>query len=37
MVHDVGRADHELDPGEDQTWVSVAQFERVLDAVAGAA
>jgi peptidoglycan/xylan/chitin deacetylase (PgdA/CDA1 family) len=34
MVHGVGRAGHELDPGEDQIWVSVAQFERVLDVVA---
>jgi hypothetical protein len=33
-VHGIGRADRELEPGEDQTWVSVAQFERVLDAVA---
>lgn len=33
-VHGIGRADRELEPGEEQTWVSVAQFERVLDAVA---
>ena len=33
-VHGVGRGVREPDPGEDQTWVSIAQFERVLDAVA---
>jgi peptidoglycan/xylan/chitin deacetylase (PgdA/CDA1 family) len=33
-VHGIGPASRELDPGEDQTWVSIAQFERVLDAVA---
>jgi peptidoglycan/xylan/chitin deacetylase (PgdA/CDA1 family) len=33
-VHGIGPPGRELDPGEDQTWVSIAQFERVLDAVA---
>jgi peptidoglycan/xylan/chitin deacetylase (PgdA/CDA1 family) len=33
-VHGIGRALRELDPGEDQTWVSVSQFEQLLDAVA---
>ena len=32
-VHGIGDTDRPLDPGEDTTWVSVAQFERVLDAV----
>jgi len=32
-VHGIGRTDRELEPGEDQTWVSVDQFERMLDAV----
>ena len=32
-VHGIGRADRELESGEDQTWVSVDQFERMLDAV----
>ncbi|MER7127978.1 polysaccharide deacetylase family protein [Streptosporangium saharense] len=34
-VHGIGPTDRELDPGEDQTWVSVEQFEQVLDAVVG--
>lgn len=34
-VHGVGSTDRPLEPGEGATWVSVAQFERVLDAVAG--
>ena len=34
-VHGIGPASRELDPDEDRTWVSVAQFEQVLDAVAG--
>ncbi|MEU4572357.1 polysaccharide deacetylase family protein [Nonomuraea sp. ATR24] len=34
-VHGIGEAPRELDPGEDLTWVSVAQFEQVMDAVAG--
>jgi peptidoglycan/xylan/chitin deacetylase (PgdA/CDA1 family) len=32
-VHGIGSPDRELDPGEEQTWVSVAQFEQMLDAV----
>ncbi|MEU0571008.1 polysaccharide deacetylase family protein [Nonomuraea sp. NPDC005983] len=34
-VHGIGETTRQLDPGEDATWVSVAQFEQVLDAVAG--
>jgi peptidoglycan/xylan/chitin deacetylase (PgdA/CDA1 family) len=34
-VHGIGPVTRELDPGEDGTWVSVAQFEQVLDAVVG--
>jgi peptidoglycan/xylan/chitin deacetylase (PgdA/CDA1 family) len=34
-VHGIGPTDRKLDPGEDQVWVSVAQFEQTLDAVAG--
>jgi peptidoglycan/xylan/chitin deacetylase (PgdA/CDA1 family) len=34
-VHGIGTPVRELDPGEDVAWVSVAQFEEVLDAVAG--
>jgi peptidoglycan/xylan/chitin deacetylase (PgdA/CDA1 family) len=34
-VHGIGEPPRDLDPGEDQTWVSVAQFEQVLDAVVG--
>ncbi|MFD2356318.1 polysaccharide deacetylase family protein [Nonomuraea ferruginea] len=34
-VHGIGRTTRELDPGEGDTWVSVAQFEQVVDAVAG--
>ena len=34
-VHGIGPTDRALDPGEDQTWVSVAQFEQVLDAAVG--
>jgi peptidoglycan/xylan/chitin deacetylase (PgdA/CDA1 family) len=34
LVHGIGSADRELDPGEEQVWVSTAQFERLLDAVA---
>jgi peptidoglycan/xylan/chitin deacetylase (PgdA/CDA1 family) len=33
-VHGIGPAARPLDPGEDATWVSVAQFEQMLDAVA---
>ncbi|MEV4108154.1 polysaccharide deacetylase family protein [Nonomuraea sp. NPDC049695] len=32
-VHGIGDTDRPLDPGEDTTWVSVKQFEQVLDAV----
>jgi peptidoglycan/xylan/chitin deacetylase (PgdA/CDA1 family) len=32
-VHGIGTPDRDLEPGEEQTWVSIAQFERVLDAV----
>ncbi|RSN58377.1 glycosyl transferase [Amycolatopsis sp. WAC 04182] len=31
----VGRPVRALDPGENETWVTVEQFERVLDTVAG--
>lgn len=34
-VHGIGPTSRALDPGEDGTWVSVEQFEQVLDAVAG--
>ncbi|MGQ0576442.1 MAG: polysaccharide deacetylase family protein [Pseudonocardia sp.] len=34
-VHGIGPAPRPLDPGEDRTWVTVAQFEQALDAVAG--
>ncbi|MGW0060598.1 polysaccharide deacetylase family protein [Streptosporangium sandarakinum] len=34
-VHGVGPAVRPLDEGEDETWVDVERFERVLDAVAG--
>jgi len=34
-VHGIGDPPRELYPGEDQVWVSVAQFERMLDAVVG--
>jgi peptidoglycan/xylan/chitin deacetylase (PgdA/CDA1 family) len=34
-VHGIGATDRELAPGEDVTWVSVAQFEQLLDAVVG--
>lgn len=32
-VHGIGAPVRELAPGEDETWVSVEQFEQVLDAV----
>ncbi|MFC5833690.1 polysaccharide deacetylase family protein [Nonomuraea insulae] len=32
-VHGIGPAVRPLDPGEDRTWVSVEQFEHVLDTV----
>jgi peptidoglycan/xylan/chitin deacetylase (PgdA/CDA1 family) len=34
IVHGIGPLRRELEPGEDETWVSVEQFERLLDAVA---
>ena len=34
-VHGIGRPARQLDPGEDERWVTVEQFERVLDAVSG--
>ncbi|GLZ28878.1 glycosyl transferase [Lentzea sp. NBRC 105346] len=34
-VHGVGPTSRALEPGEDRTWVTVEQFEQVLDAVVG--
>jgi peptidoglycan/xylan/chitin deacetylase (PgdA/CDA1 family) len=34
-VHGIGPVERELEPGEDLVWVSIEQFERVLDAVVG--
>jgi peptidoglycan/xylan/chitin deacetylase (PgdA/CDA1 family) len=34
-VHGIGRPRRALDPGEDESWVTVEQFEQVLDAVVG--
>jgi peptidoglycan/xylan/chitin deacetylase (PgdA/CDA1 family) len=34
-VHGVGAVSRELDPGEDATWVTVEQFELLLDTVVG--
>jgi peptidoglycan/xylan/chitin deacetylase (PgdA/CDA1 family) len=34
-VHGIGTPDRVLEPGEGDVWVSVRQFEEVLDAVAG--
>lgn len=34
-VGGIGRPVRALDPGENESWVTVEQFERVLDAVAG--
>ena len=34
-LHGIGPAQRPLDPGEDRTWVTVEQFEQVLDAVVG--
>ena len=34
-VHGIGTPVRPLDPGEDEVWVTVQQFEDVLDAVAG--
>ena len=36
-VHGIGRPRRALDPGEDESWVTVEQFEQVLDAVVGIA
>jgi peptidoglycan/xylan/chitin deacetylase (PgdA/CDA1 family) len=33
-VHGIGPTCRALDPGEDQTWVRIGQFEQLLDAVA---
>src|SRR4051812_33324594 len=33
-VHGIGRPARQLDPGEDERWLTVAQFERVLDVAA---
>lgn len=35
VAHGVGETSRALDPGEDKVWVSVEQFERVLDAAVG--
>jgi GT2 family glycosyltransferase/peptidoglycan/xylan/chitin deacetylase (PgdA/CDA1 family) len=34
-VHGVGSASRSLDPGEERVWVTVAQFEQVMDAAVG--
>ncbi|MFG2036662.1 polysaccharide deacetylase family protein [Dactylosporangium sp. NPDC048998] len=34
-VHGIGPTSRTLDPGEENTWVSVGQFERALDAAVG--
>lgn len=34
-VHGIGTPVRELDPGEDEVWVTVDQFEELLDAVTG--
>lgn len=34
-VHGIGKPPRELEPGEDGTWVTVAQFEQVMDAAVG--
>jgi peptidoglycan/xylan/chitin deacetylase (PgdA/CDA1 family) len=36
-VHGIGTPARALDPGEDEVWVSTAQFEKVLDAAVGRA
>lgn len=35
IVHGIGTASRQLDPGEDEAWVSVEQFEQLLDTVVG--
>lgn len=37
IVHGIGDPPRERDPGEAQVWVSVAQFEQLLDAAVGRA
>jgi peptidoglycan/xylan/chitin deacetylase (PgdA/CDA1 family) len=32
-VHGIGLAHRELDPGEERAWVSITQFEQMLDAL----
>jgi peptidoglycan/xylan/chitin deacetylase (PgdA/CDA1 family) len=32
IVHGIGRPDRNLEPGEERTWVTEEQFEKVLDA-----
>jgi peptidoglycan/xylan/chitin deacetylase (PgdA/CDA1 family) len=34
-VHGIGTPPRPLDPGEDKIWITVGQFEHMLDAVAG--
>jgi peptidoglycan/xylan/chitin deacetylase (PgdA/CDA1 family) len=34
-VHGIGSPKRALDPGEDRTWLSLDQFDRVLDEIAG--
>jgi peptidoglycan/xylan/chitin deacetylase (PgdA/CDA1 family) len=34
-VHGIGKPRRALDPGENESWVTVEQFEQVLDAVVG--
>jgi peptidoglycan/xylan/chitin deacetylase (PgdA/CDA1 family) len=34
-VHGIGPTERVLDPGEDLTWISVGQFEQMLDLAAG--
>ncbi|MFC0115267.1 polysaccharide deacetylase family protein [Kibdelosporangium aridum] len=34
-VHGIGKPPRDLEPGEDGTWVTVEQFEQVMDAVIG--
>jgi peptidoglycan/xylan/chitin deacetylase (PgdA/CDA1 family) len=36
-MHGIGRPARQLEPGENEHWVTVEQFERVLDAVQGCA
>lgn len=33
VIHGIGPAERQLDPGEEAVWVSTGQFERLLDAV----